>query len=467
MNFSSVSFLFYFLPIFLSVYFLSRRSNVVLLIGSAVFYAWGELANAWVLLLSLAGCYLFGLAIAAAALHSRKRRWWMAFGVAFQLLLLSTFKYAGFMLANLDALGLHVMADRTHLPSLPIGISFFTFHAISYLIDCYRGAIAAERSLLALANYLLLFPHLLAGPIVRYIKIKSQLVKRHCSMARTRLGIELLLVGLAQKLLLANTLAAPVDAIFGLERQALSAGVAWLGGIGYAFQIYMDFSGYSHMALGLALMLGFGFPRNFNFPFLSRSVGELWRRWHISLASWLRDYVYLPLGGSRLGTWRTHFNVLLVFTLCGLWHGAGWTFVLWGAYNGLFIVLERAGLAKRLARWPGVLQQGYCCLVFVVGVVLFRSDDLAQAGRFYVAMTGWSHAAETAPLLQRYLDTKTLAALAMASLSLFPLRRWMGGGHFARPRWPLVRLVFFSSLLLLCAMTLAGGSHNPFLYFRF
>ena len=467
MNFSSVEFLFYFLPAFLVVYVATGRSNVVLLAGSAVFYAWGELRNAWVLLASLLACHATGLALDRFPDRPVVRRRVMVLGVLFQLLLLAAFKYLGFLIHSLEALGLRIGLQIDDVPALPVGISFFTFHAISYLVDCYRGNTRVERSLFRLANYLLLFPHLLAGPIVRYAAIRRQLVRRHWTAARWRFGLELLVIGLAQKLLLANNLAVTVDAIYALDRNALSMGVAWLGAIGYAFQVYMDFSGYSHMALGLALLLGFSFPRNFNFPFRSLSVREFWRRWHISLATWLRDYVYLPLGGSRRGAPRTMVNTVLVFTLCGLWHGAGWTFVLWGAYNGLFIVLERLKLAEVTARWPTVVQQGYAWLVFVVGVAMFRAQDMTQAVDFYAAMAGLATTADHAPVLLRYLDGKALTVLLLAGCSMLPLREWIGGGHFVRPRFPVPRFAFLSLLLLLCAMTLAAGSHNPFLYFRF
>lgn len=467
MNFSSVEFLFYFLPAFLVVYFATGRHNAVLLLGSAVFYAWGELRNAWALVASLLGCHLCGLALQGSASRPRVRRLVLALGVVFQVLLLGAFKYLGFVIDSLAGIGIHVGLQRQDLPSLPVGISFFTFHAISYLVDCFRRNTSVERSLFRLANYLLLFPHLLAGPIVRYLSIRRQLVRRHWTAARLRFGLELLVIGLAQKLLLANHLGATVDAIYALDRGALSAAVAWLGAVGYAFQVYLDFSGYSHMALGLALLLGFSFPRNFDFPFRSLSVREFWRRWHISLSSWLRDYVYQPLGGSRRGATRTLINTVLVFTLCGLWHGAGWTFVLWGTYNGVLIVLERLGLAQVTARWPRFLQQGYAWLTFVVGVAMFRSQDMAQATGFYSAMAGLTAAADNAPVLARYLDARTVTVLLLAACSMLPLRDWIGGGHFVRPRFLVPRFVLLSVLLLLCAMTLAAGSHNPFLYFRF
>lgn len=467
MNFSSVEFLFYFLPAFLAVYFATGRHSAVLLAGSVLFYVWGELQHAWVLLASLLGCYAGGLALARSPDGGAARRWVLGAGVLFQLLLLGAFKYLGFVVDALARIGLPSGLQAQDLPALPVGISFFTFHAISYLVDCHRGNTAVERSLFRLANYLLLFPHLLAGPIVRYRSIRRQLVRRHWTVARLRFGLEMLIIGLGQKLLLANHLGQTVDAIYALDRPALSTGVAWLGAVSYAFQVYLDFSGYSHMALGLALLLGFSFPRNFNFPFHALSVREFWRRWHISLANWLRDYLYLPLGGSRQGGRRTAINTVLVFTLCGLWHGAGWTFVLWGTYNGVFIVLERLKLAQVTARWPTVVQQVYAWLVFVVGVAMFRALDLPQTASFYAAMAGWSVAGEGVPVLSRYLDAKTLMVLLLAGCSMLPLRRWLGGGHFVRPRFMLARSVFFSLVLALCAMSLAAGSHNPFLYFRF
>lgn len=467
MIFSSVEFLFYFLPIFLLVYQVSGRHNAVLLVGSAVFYAWGELRNAWVLAASLAGCYLGGLALGREADRRDRQRWVLVVSLLFQLSLLVAFKYLGFLADTLHDLGWQVSIEPGSVPVLPVGISFFTFHAMSYLVDIYRGQLPVERKLSRLTNYILLFPHLLAGPLVRYAAIRRQLIRRHWTVARLRFGMELLIIGLGQKLLLANPLGTVVDAIYQLDSHALTTALAWLGAIAYAFQVYLDFSGYSHMALGLALLLGFSFPRNFRFPFHALSVREFWRRWHISLSSWLRDYVYTPLGGSRRGGGRTIANILIVFGLCGLWHGAGWNFVCWGLYNGGLIVLERLGLGRITARWPRVCQQIYAWLAFTTGVAMFRAEDFAQVGTVYAAMAGWSSATAGAMHPGRFLDGYTVLVLLLAFSSMLPLSRWFGGRHFVRPRWALVRWVFLTLVLLLGAMSLASGSHNPFLYFRF
>ena len=459
----SVPFLFYFLPVFLTLYLLlpprGGVRNGVLLAGSLVFYAWGELNNLWVLALSLALTYGVGLRVAG-----RKR--WLIVGVAGHLLLLGWFKYAGFMLATLASVGIDLPLAAKDAPTLPLGISFFTFHALSYLIDVYRGKAPPARKLQDLALYILLFPQLIAGPIVRFSTLHRQIGRRWVTLGRVRIGMELLCLGLMQKLLIADTLARAVDPIFALPTADLTPSVAWMGAVLYTLQLYMDFSGYSHMALGLALMLGFRFPRNFNFPLRATSVTDFWRRWHISLSRWFRDYLYIPLGGSRGGAARTAFNLMLVFLLCGLWHGATWNALAWGAYNGLFLGLERVGLGRVVDRLPLVGQRTYALLVFITGLVIFRSADLGQAGAIWAAMAGFG-GTDALTSVVRFAAPSIAAATVIAMTSLLPLKQMLPAASFATPRWPGLRALACLLALLTAAMLLAHGSYSPFLYFRF
>lgn len=457
MLFPSVPFLFYFLPIFLALYVLIPARNSVLLAGSILFYAWGDLANLWVLGLSMGFTYGVGLRVAG-------NRRWLAAGVTGQLLLLSIFKYGGFILATLAGLVPSAPLAADSAPSLPLGISFFTFHALSYLIDVYRGAAPPARRFSDLALYILLFPQLIAGPIVRFHSLHRQIARRWLTLERFRVGMELLLIGLLQKLVLADTLAKPVDAIYGLDPTWLSTKLAWIAASLYTLQLYLDFSGYSHMAMGLALMLGFRFPRNFNYPLRATSVTDFWRRWHISLSRWFRDYLYLPLGGSRAGKTRTILNLAIVFLLCGLWHGAGWNFILWGAYNGTFLIVER--LVPRLTNLPRPLGQMYTLLVTIIGLVLIRVGDLAEAMRVYTAMLGAAQP-EFITSAERFLSASTLAAMGIAALSILPIARLRPRTSFAAPRWPWGRFILGVAALGWIGMILAQGSYSPFLYFRF
>ncbi len=463
MIFASVPFLFYFLPVFLTAYLLlpahSSARNTLLLAASIVFYAWGELENLWLLALSILFTYLIGLKVAG-----QKR--WLAAGVTGHLALLGTFKYAGFALSVLADLGLNLPITAADTPSLPLGISFFTFHALSYLIDVYRHKAPPARRLRDLTLYIVLFPQLIAGPIVRFSTIRRQLTRRFVTRGRLQMGLELFCIGLMQKLLLADTLARAVDPIFAQSLDMWTTSVAWTGVGLYMLQMYMDFSGYSHMALGLALMLGFRFPRNFNFPFRAVSITDFWRRWHISLSRWLRDYLYIPLGGSRHGALRTSRNLMLVFILCGLWHGASWMFLIWGAQQGVLLVAERAGLARLLARLPILVQRAYTLCMLAFGFGLIRATDMTQARTVIAAMFGFGQP-NAISSIERFYFPSLAAATLIASLSLLPLARLRLMIRLAHPRWALPRTLACLAALYVAGMVLAQNSHSPFLYFRF
>ncbi|MFO1059728.1 MAG: MBOAT family O-acyltransferase [Dongiaceae bacterium] len=464
MVFSSIGFLFYFLPVFLLAYLLIPARNAVLLAFSLLFYAIGE----GPFLLVLLGSILINYRLALLIEREGGGRRWITVGVIANLGLLGLFKYAAFVTG---ALGFAPV-----LIHLPLGISFFTFHGLSYLIDVQRGDARAERSRVDLALYIAMFPQLVAGPIVRFKTIVGELHRRRATTADIAAGIRLLAIGLAQKALLANTLARPVDAIFALPPGQVTAGVAWLGAIGYGLQLYYDFCGYSLMAMGLARMLGLHFPQNFDHPYASRSVGEFWRRWHITLSQWFRDYLYIPLGGNRRGPWRTCRNLLIVFLLCGLWHGAAWTFVAWGLWHGIFLVAERA-CRGWLPAWPWLRPLGhlYALLVVLVGWVLFRAADFSRAALLLRAMAGLEEAPRAAYTAAWFLTPETTAALVAGAIGAVPLVPWLaaragrlGAGHAGlRHAGAAAAVAVPLCLVLLSAAAIAASGYNPFLYFRF
>lgn len=471
MVFASPLFLFGFLPIALALYHLAprRMRNATLLGLSLLFYGWGERQWMIVMLASIAFNWLGALAVDFWR-ERQSQRWVLAAVVAGNLAALIYFKYASFALGNVNAL-LAALGMRTIDaidPHLPLGISFFTFHAISYVIDVYRRQSRALGNPLDTALYFALFPQLIAGPIIRYHYIEDQLRQRAARLVDVARGIERFITGLAKKVLIANVAAGCADQIFALDPQNLGFGTAWVGVLAYSIQIYFDFSGYSDMAIGLGGMFGFRFPENFNYPYTARSVTDFWRRWHMSLSSWFRDYVYIPLGGNRISAGRTYFNLAAVFLLCGLWHGASWNFVIWGALHGLFLVLERAFLGRSLTALPRVLQHGYTLLVVCVGWVFFRSPDLGVAGRFLWTMTGAAGASppgySMALFVTPAVQLATLAALAFVA-PLAPRVLAVSGTKQQARVWlgiPVVALLF-----VLCASHLATTSYNPFIYFRF
>jgi alginate O-acetyltransferase complex protein AlgI len=471
MVFSSPVFLFIFLPLILlgsvAIRSIAAR-NLLLLAGSLLFYTWGEGVYLWVLLCSIAGNTAFGIWIDSRSAGDRKLA--LTAGVAFNLVGLGTFKYAGFLAHNLNLMlsGLSLGSVPEPAIHLPLGISFFTFQALSYIIDVYRREAPVQKSVMGVALYLSLFPQLVAGPIVRYESIASQLSKRQVSVSGFADGIRQFCVGLAKKILIADILGAMVDEIFAMAPGTLSAPFAWLGLLCFTLQIYYDFSGYSDMALGTGRMLGFRFPENFRTPYASQSVREFWRRWHISLSSWFRDYVFIPLGGSRAGPLRVYANLLIVFTLCGLWHGASWTFLIWGFYHGFFLVVERMQFGVWLDRAPGLLRHGYLVLVVMLGWVFFRADDLTHALQFLSALFGGSEAVGLNSYLASHLTPRLLTALVAGILFSFPLPAWLAreSREFSMARFA-TRDAAIVVLLLLSVIRVAAQAYSPFIYFRF
>ncbi|MDM5178191.1 MBOAT family protein [Massilia sp. DJPM01] len=474
MVFSSAIFLFYFFPIFLLLYYSLPWKNAILLIGSLVFYAWGEPRFVPLLMLSAFLNYSFGYLIARAG---GQRKALLATGITLNLAMLGYYKYLGFFAGILNALGLREGA----LPAivLPLGISFFVFQGISYLIDVYRRDITAQSSFLRFAMYKAMFPQLIAGPIVRYRQIAGEVDHRSLSNERIWMGFRLFVLGMAQKVLIANYVAQTADFIFAVDPSKLDAPGAWLGIACYSIQILFDFAGYSNMAIGIGHMLGFSYPPNFNRPYSATSITDFWRRWHISLSTWFRDYLYIPLGGNRASPLRTYFNLALVFFLCGLWHGAAWTFVIWGLWHGALLVLERLGGARLLARMPASLAQAWTMLCVMIGWVFFRVDNVPYALKYLGSMFGaYDGQAELHSWRHDIGHTATLALVVGIVLACWRLRPAPGVKDEAKAVPAIVATrhgvlasgtsaMLTALLALLCITSLAAGTYNPFIYFRF
>lgn len=479
MVFSSAIFLLCFLPLTVIGYHLCARffpshraKNLWLLGASLLFYSWGETFYILLLLITIVVNWGFGIAIARGT-----SRILLALAVAVNLALLAHFKYADFLVDNLNRLAGSELLSNPAV-HLPLGVSFFIFQAISYVVDVYRQHAQAQRQLLTVALYIALFPQLVAGPIVRYASIAKQLGERHVNAQQLADGIRRFIVGLAKKVLIANVVGEYADSIFATDPTTLTMAAAWLGIICYSLQIYFDFSGYSDMAIGLGAMFGFSFPENFRHPYIARSIREFWRRWHISLSSWFRDYLYIPLGGSRHGNLRTSLNLFTVFILCGLWHGASWNFVLWGAFHGFFLSIERL-LARshqttapnsQVSMFRGACLHLYTLLVIMFGWVLFRTETIAQAQGFYAAMLGFNELSVNAGVLTQTANSKILIATLLGLVFSTPII------HYFRSRATLmdaggVRALLIDplliGLLLLSIMMIAAGTYNPFIYFRF
>lgn len=472
MVFSSAVFLFIFLPLvfILNLLLPKKYSNALLLAASLFFYAWGEPLFVVIMLVSIAANYALALGIDQGT-DPKKRKAVLVLTVTFNLALLIVFKYANFIADNLCALT-GIAFSTSRIP-LPIGISFFTFQGISYIMDVYRGRVAAQKKLSHVALYISYFPQLIAGPILRYSDIAGQIEQRTETGEKMASGLRRFSVGLAKKLLIANTVGKIADIVFAMD---ISGGYtsleAWVGALAYTLQIYFDFSGYSDMAIGLGRMFGFEIMENFNYPFIARSIREFWRRWHISLSSWFKDYLYIPLGGNRKGLKRTYLNLSIVFLLTGLWHGAEWTFVFWGVFHGIFMVLERAGFIKPEKLKPRLLSNLYTLIVVISGFVIFRSENLAQAARLFAAMfTKFSFYVRDAQVAGLLLSPLTLVVFVVACIASLPLT-----GHIKMKLSGSARLsaaaatagyVLSFALLILCLLALSLDTYNPFIYFRF
>ena len=476
MLFPSITFLFYFLPIFLLCYAILPFRNATALLFSTLFYMWGEGLFVLVLFVSVVLNYVSGRLIDSGS-DEHHRKLFLSLGVVANLLLLGYFKYFGFLIANVLALE---SFNPELIPHLPLGISFFTFQSISYLVDVYRRDATPARSIWDLALYIMMFPQLIAGPIVRYSRVARQIRRRTIHFNYVLHGLLFFSIGLAQKVLLANNMAGVADSVYALPTGALSTPIAWTGALFYTLQIYFDFAGYSNMAIGLGLAMGFKFPRNFNYPYISTSITEFWRRWHISLSSWFRDYVYIPLGGNRGGGLRTYCNLFIVFLLCGLWHGAAWTFVAWGLYNGFFLFLERWRIGRILTSLPRAIRHFYALLAIVIGWVIFRADTLPEAAYFLGYMFGLIDGSAEAQNWREFVNNEQYFFFLVGLVASTPALRWLvsrvitdrqidvpGPRTTNGPVAIAIDISFALVLISICSVYVASGTYNPFIYFRF
>lgn len=482
MLFSSLLFLFLFLPITLLGYYLINKNyrNYWLLLASLIFFAWGGVSFTLILLASIVLNHIIGLKI-QRYLDSRRAYWWLFAGVSANLLILGIFKYANFIIININSLFSHLsipLIPDTNI-ILPIGISFYTFHSLSYLVDIYRRKTTAQKNIFDLSLYICMFSQLIAGPIIRYSDVWKQLRGRTHTLPKFSSGVERFLIGLGKKVLLANTFARVADDLFASNVTDLNAANAWLGIICYSLQIYYDFSGYSDMAIGLGRMFGFEFLENFNFPYIAKSVKEFWRRWHISLSTFFRDYVYIPLGGNRYKIGRTYLNLLIVFFLTGFWHGASWSFVVWGLFHGLFMVIERLGFEKILEKTWKPVANLYTILVVMFSWVLFRSETLTFALQYWKAMFNFQASDVQSGLFLSYMNLELYLAFIIAIAGALGLFAYIGRTvekYFAAENlsakvlsysFHIGSVIFYASILIACSLYLIAGSYNPFIYYRF
>jgi alginate O-acetyltransferase complex protein AlgI len=466
MQFNTPIFLFLYLPIVLLIYFCinPRFKNLFLLLASLFFYAWDKPSGIFILLLSIVSNYIFGLLIGSKREHRSLAQLILAVAIIINLSLLIYYKYINLFVSTLNqGLSLTGSGPITFpVVALPIGISFFTFHGLSYLIDIYRGDTIAQKSFIRVALYISLFPQLIAGPIIRYKNIAGQLIERIHTQAQFAEGVRRFIAGLGKKVLIATPLAYVADQIFALSASDMTFALAWTGIICYTFQIFFDFSGYTDMAIGLGKMFGFDFPENFNFPYAAQSIKDFWRRWHMSLSAWFRDYLYVPLGGNRQGIIRTKLNLLVVFFLVGLWHGASWAFVVWGLWHGAFLILERTAFGLVLEKMWRPLRHAYAMLVVVTGWVFFRSSNDFSYAIVYLKnmffMGQWANPNAMTPMY--FLNNEFFIVIFFAFVLSVPLCAPKEKMHFGK-------VLVYLGIFILSVMSMAQTTYTPFIYFRF
>lgn len=471
MVFSSLLFLFRYLPFVLVLYFICPKKlrNLLLFVVSLIFYAWGEPVYVVLMIFSTLVDYTHGLLVAhyKAAGNTRAAKLVVASSMIINLALLGFFKYYDFLAGTVNSL------IGTTMPltgvALPIGISFYTFQTMSYTIDVYRGDAEPQKNIISFGAYVALFPQLIAGPIVAYKTVADQLNCRHEDTDKFAYGIKRFTAGLGKKVLLANSAGVIWDTIKVMDMSSLPAFTAWIGILAYTFQIYFDFSGYSDMAIGLGSMLGFRFLENFDYPYMSKSVTEFWRRWHISLGSWFRDYVYIPLGGNRKGLAKQIRNICVVWLLTGLWHGANWTFVLWGAYFGVLLIIEKMFLLKALKKAPAIVGHIYTMFFVIISWVIFALDDMKSVTGYIGAMFGAGGALYDKTSL--YLLSTNIILLVILALASTDIPAKLGNSLVDRlgekPLSAVVQNFVFAAVILISTAYLVDATYNPFLYFRF
>ncbi|HBH3394862.1 TPA: MBOAT family protein [Clostridioides difficile] len=471
MIFSSLTFLFAFLSVVFILYFLvnDKLKNFVLLLTSLFFYAWGEPKYIFLMLGSIVVNYIFGLKVSSD--NKKEQKLWLTLSVIFNISLLVIFKYSNFFVDNFNAL----FNSHISIPTiaLPLGISFFTFQTMSYVIDVYRKDGRVQRNIFDLALYVSLFPQLVAGPIVRYQTVDEQISKRIYSNEKFAVGVNRFICGLAKKVILANQLGMVADGVFSANIANLSIAESWLGIICYTLQIYFDFSGYSDMAIGLGKIFGFDFLENFNYPYISQSVSEFWRRWHISLSSWFRDYVYIPLGGNRVSPIKQYTNLFVVWSLTGIWHGANWTFLTWGIYYGILISIEKVFLGKLLKKVPQIFRHIYLILIVMIGWVFFRADNIVQASEFVQVLFGVGSSPICNNSFIMYInDYGYIIILSIIfAIPIIPKlksilkskTKKLVESNFVY----MLHSTFLVALMFIVVVILINSTYNPFLYFRF
>lgn len=475
MVFSSSLFLFLFLPLFLSVYFLSptRFKNGVILLFSLFFYTWGAPKFVFVILSSIVVDYILSKKIYYST-NEKQRKNWLVFSILLNVSVLLYFKYSNFFVENFNSL----LADFGFKQvgwtqvALPIGISFFTFHELSYIIDVFRGVNKPMKRLIDYAVYILLFPQLIAGPIIRYKEISSQIIdrKNQETFDNKLTGMLRFIIGLSKKVLIANTLGAEVDKIFNLPHQELSTTVAWIGIIAYSLQIYFDFSGYSDMAIGIARMMGFYFPENFNNPYSAQNITEFWRRWHMSLSRWMRDYLYIPLGGNKVKTkLRLYLNLWLVFLISGFWHGASWNFIFWGGFHGFFLICDRLFFVRFTERIGKLPSMAITYVIVLVGWVFFRSENLTYAFEFISVMFSFHFSAIPFLISDKFWFMIVFGIIVSFTGAIKIIESLQNKFYEGRNgvTGQIAFTVICALLLVICAGSITSSGFNPFIYFRF
>lgn len=466
MVFSSTIFLCVYLPLVLLGYYICPKKgrNLFLLIVSLVFYAWGEPKYVFLMIFSILVNYIFGRLMDKNRGRQKRMKLLLVLSVVIDLGLLSVFKYTDFIITNVNAI-FGSSFDLLNI-ALPIGISFYTFQAMSYTIDVYRNDVRVQKNLIDFGMYITMFPQLIAGPIVRYADVQDQLAERSVTTADFSEGVMRFVVGLGKKVLLANQMGAVWSEIYALGGD-VSALMAWTGAIAYTFQIYFDFSGYSDMAIGLGRMFGFKFPENFRYPYQSVSITDFWRRWHITLSTWFKEYLYIPLGGNRRGLTRQALNLLIVWSLTGFWHGAGWNFVLWGLYYFVILFIEKLFLLKALDKLPKFFRHVYALLLIIIGWVIFASDDVSVLLPFLGSMFGANGAVGGMDVYTLLTKAALLVICCIASTELPKKLFLSAAGAMNEKAAFTLKSVMTIALLALSMILLIGDSYNPFLYFRF
>lgn len=466
MVFSSIVFLYIFLPIMLFIYFIvpNKFKNAIMILASLIFFAWGEIRYIFIMLILAVMDYICGQKINKYWNYKNKKRIFLFLDIGVNLLILFFFKYADFIIANVNNIT-NLNIPLLNIP-LPIGVSFNTFQSLSYIIDVYRGTVKCEKSFYNYLAYTTLFPQIIAGPIVRYETVDEELEVKNISIDNFSIGIKRFIIGLAKKVLIANNIGKLWNIIEMGNYTNLTFVLAWFGILGFALQIYFDFSGYSDMAIGLAKIFGMDFDENFNYPYISKSITEFWRRWHITLSSWFKDYIYIPLGGNRKGLVKQIRNILIVWFLTGAWHGASWNFILWGLYFGIILILEKLFLLKVLNKIGKILNHMYAIILILIGWVIFAFEDLSKIGTYLYSMFNIRNFInqETLYYIKNY-ELITIIGIIASTLIGKKIIDKLNNDN--KKIYKVIEICMYILILVLCTSSLVSDSFNPFLYFRF